>query len=82
MASEAELREVKRRHSAELLRLPGVCGVGVAKGKDGGLVIALHLDTNDEEIIARLPKVIEGHPVETVQSGPFKKLSQKATNQS
>jgi len=80
MASEAELREVKRRHSEELLRLPGVCGVGVAKGKDGGLVIALHLDTDDAEIIGQLPKEIEGHPVEVVLSGPFKKLSQHTTN--
>jgi len=64
-----------------LLRLPGVCGVGVAKGKDGGLVIALHLNTDDAEIISRLPKEIEGHPVEMVHSGLFKKLSQKATHQ-
>jgi hypothetical protein len=81
MASETELREVKRRHSAELLRLPGVCGVGVAKGKTGGLVIALHLNTDDPEIVGRLPKEIEGHTVELVFSGPFRKLSQKATNQ-
>jgi len=64
-----------------LLRLPGVCGVGVAKGKDGRLVIALHLNTDDAEIISRLPKEVEGHPVEMVHSGPFKKLSQKATHQ-
>ncbi|HXY24170.1 MAG TPA: hypothetical protein VEI73_05935 [Candidatus Acidoferrum sp.] len=81
MASEAELREVKRRHSAELLKLPGVCGVGVAKGKSGGLVIALHLNTDDPEIVSRLPKEIEGHAVEMVFSGPFKKLTPKATNQ-
>ena len=53
----------------------------MAKGKDGGLVIALHLNTDDAEIISRLPKEVEGHPVEMVQSGPFKKLSQKATHQ-
>lgn len=80
MSSEDEIREVKRRHSAELLRMPGVCGVGVAKGKDGGLVIALHLDTDDPQIAAQLPKELEGHPVEIVQSGPFKKLSRNATN--
>jgi len=80
MASEAELREVKRRHSAELMRLPGVCGVGVGKGKAGGLVLTLHLDTDDPKVAEQLPKEIEGYPVETVHSGPFKKLSKEATH--
>jgi len=80
MASEAELREVKRRHSAELLKLPGVCGVGVAKGKGGGLVLMLHLATDDAAITEKLPREIEGYPVETVQSGPFKKLPKEAAN--
>jgi hypothetical protein len=73
MASEDQISEVKRRHSAELLGLPGVCGVGVAKGRGGGLVIAIHLDTDDPDVKARLPKELEGVPVETVVSGPFRK---------
>ncbi len=73
MSSDKEIREVKRRHSAELLRLPGVCGVGVAKGASGDLVIAVHLDTDDPQVAARLPKEIEGYAVETIHSGPFHK---------
>lgn len=73
MASEEQIREVKRRHSAELLGLPGVCGVGVAKGKSGDLVIAVHLESDDPAVKARLPKELEGVPVETVLSGPFLK---------
>ncbi len=74
MSTEEEVREVKRRHSAELLRRPGVCGVGVEKGESGEYVIALHLDTDDPAMQALLPKEIEGHPVKLVQSGPFRKF--------
>jgi hypothetical protein len=71
---ENEIHLVKQRHSSELLRLPGVSGVGVAKGKDGNLVIAVHLDSDDAEAAERLPKQIEGYPVEAIRSGPFRKL--------
>lgn len=74
MTTEDKIREIKSRHSAELLSLPGVSGVGVAKGKSGNLVIALHLDTENPEREALLPKEIEGVPVEIVHSGPFRKF--------
>ena len=73
MPSESEAREVKSRHSAELLRLPGVCGVGVEKNPRGEFIIRLHLETEDPKITEQLPKEIEGYAVETVHSGPFRK---------
>jgi hypothetical protein len=73
MPSEEELREVKRRHSAQLLALPGVCGVGLEKGDDGGLVLAVHLDAADGGAAKKVPTSIEGHPVKLVRSGPFRK---------
>lgn len=76
MAREEEIREVKRRHSAELLKRRGVCGVGVEKGESGEYVIALHLDTDDPEVKAQLPTEIEGHPVKLIRSGPFRKFPQ------
>ena len=78
MATEEEVREVKRRHSAELLGRPGVSGVGVEKGESGDFVIALHLNTDDPKVRAQLPTEIEGHPVKFVVSGPFRKFSQDA----
>jgi len=74
MPSESDINEVKKRHSAELMNLPGVCGVGVEKGEDGNLVIAIHVDQDDADVIGRLPKEIEGHTVEVVRSGPFEKF--------
>jgi hypothetical protein len=74
MANEEQARDVKRRHSAELLRLPGVCGVGVQKNEAGDFYLALHLNTNDPQITAQLPKEIEGLAVQAIHSGPFQKL--------
>ena len=75
MATEKEARDVKDRHSAELLRLPGVSGVGVQKSSDGDFYIALHVDSGDSKIADQLPKQLEGVAVQTIASGPFKKLS-------
>jgi hypothetical protein len=74
MTPEDKVRAIKSRHSAELLSLPGVSGVGVAKGKAGDLVIAIHLDAEDPQREALLPKEIEGVPVEIIHSGPFRKF--------
>jgi hypothetical protein len=75
MLTEQEARAVKRRHSSELLRQRGICGVGVEKDENGQFVIALFLDTDDAAIRERLPKEIEGFSVKLVRSGPFRPLS-------
>jgi hypothetical protein len=74
MASEDQLREIKRRHSARLLQLPGVCGVGIEKDTSGAYVLAVHLDATDPDAGKDVPKTIEGQPVKRVKSGPFAKL--------
>jgi len=78
MASEEQAREVKNRHSMELLKIPGVCGVGVQKSGENDFYIALHLESNDPQIAGQLPKQLEGLRVETIVTGPFKKLSENA----
>lgn len=75
MATEEEVRAVKRRHSPQLLRQPGVCGVGVEKDEAGNYVITVHLDTDDPQVRARLPQQIEGFNVKFLFSGPFRKFS-------
>jgi hypothetical protein len=74
MASEEELRQIKRRHSARLLQLPGVCGIGIEKDKSGDYVLAVHLDASDPNAGKDVPETIEGQPVMRVQSGPFTKF--------
>jgi hypothetical protein len=75
MATEKEIQELKRRHSLRLLNQPGVCGVGVEKDEAGGYVLAMHLDTDDPQILSQLPKEIEGHPIKFLRSGPFRKFA-------
>ena len=72
MATEAEIRELKRRHSARLLSQPGVCGIGIEKDENGGYALAVHLDSDGADALG-LPAEIEGHSVKYVRSGPFHK---------
>jgi hypothetical protein len=72
MASEEELRELKRRHSEQLLRLPGVCGVGIEKDESGDYVLAVHLDAENPAAGEQVPETIEGYPIKRVRSGPFR----------
>jgi hypothetical protein len=74
MATEQELALIKRRHSAHLLQLPGVCGVGIEKGESGDYVLAVHLDANDPNAGKDVPETIEGQPIKRVLSGPFTKF--------
>jgi hypothetical protein len=73
MKKEDQLREVKRRHAADLLNQPGVCGVNVETDERGQPVLAIHLDTDDPAVRQRLPSQIEGYPVKFVRSGPYQK---------
>ena len=75
MATEEKIREVKRRHSMNLLKQPGVSGVGVERDEAGDYVLTIHID--DAAARANLPDEIEGHPVKYVHSGPFRALSDK-----
>jgi hypothetical protein len=77
MATEQEIREVKRRHASRLLSQPGVSGVGIEKDDAGEYVLAVHLDTDNPEADKSLPDEIEGHRVKYIRSGPFRKLPAK-----
>ena len=73
MTPEEIIREVKRRHSRQLLSQPGVCGLDIETGADGQPLLTIHLDSDDPAVRERLPTQIEGYPVKLVKSGPFQK---------
>lgn len=73
MATEEEIRELKRRHSASLLGKPGVGGVGIEKADAGGYALAVYIDAESPEALG-LPAELEGHVVKYICSGPFRKL--------
>jgi hypothetical protein len=77
MATEERARAVKRAHSARLLAMPGVSGVGVERDAKGEYFLAVHLAPPSEgaaELTER-PAQLDGVPVHWVTSGPFRKLS-------
>jgi hypothetical protein len=74
VATEEELKQVKRRYSAQLLQMPGVCGVGVEKDDRGEYVLAIHVNADQPEVTQNLPEALDGHRVKVVRSGPFTAL--------
>ena len=72
MATEAEIRDLKTRHSSRLLGSPGVSGVGIEKDDAGGYALVVHLNAEPEAL--ELPAEIEGHRIKYIRSGPFRAL--------
>lgn len=75
MASFEELKRVKRRYAAGLLRRPGVNGVDIDEDESGQPIIAIHLESDDPAIRASLPDQLDGHPLKFVETGPIRKQS-------
>jgi hypothetical protein len=73
--TEAEAHDIKRRHSVELMRHPGVCGVGVEKDQRGNFVLNLTVTSDSPGAETGLPKEIDGLPVSITRSGPFRPLA-------
>jgi hypothetical protein len=60
-------------HSAELLAVPGV--IGVAEGeREGRPVLQVMVARRTPELLARLPRRLDGYPVVVVESGDIKAL--------
>lgn len=74
MATEQAVKQLKRRHSARLLREVGVCGVGVERDDHGGFVLAVHLDSTRPDAGAIVPDSMDGCPGRRRPNGPFIKL--------
>ena len=77
MATFEELKKVKRRHAAELLKQNGVCGVDIEQNAPGGPISTVHLDTKDPAVKQQLPRELEGFPLKFVQTGPIRKQTKK-----
>jgi hypothetical protein len=73
MASFETIKDVKRRHAAELLRMPGVVGLDIETDAAGDSVLAVHLESDEEKVREKLPKELEGHPLKFIGTGPVRK---------
>ena len=61
---QSAITGVVERNRAELAKIPGVHGVSEARTLIGDP--AVRIDVEDDSVRARLPKEIEGYPVEVV----------------
>jgi len=77
MVTEQKLKELKRRHSLQLLNQKGVSGVGIEKDKSGNFVLAIHLNNSAPETLD-LPAELENYPIKYIQQDEgFRKFSAK-----
>ncbi|MEO6915556.1 MAG: hypothetical protein ABI151_07825 [Chitinophagaceae bacterium] len=75
MASEQQATRIKEKYSFELLKTPGINGVGVEKENDD-FVLTIHVNASNADVEKQLPRQLEGCPVRVVYNGSFKKFEQ------
>jgi hypothetical protein len=75
VASKKTIEKLKRRYRGRLLRLPGVSGLGVERGKgEDDYILVVHVKEDDELTRAAVLEQVEGGPVRIVPSGTFRKF--------
>ena len=66
--TDSDFADVLRRHTPELMAIPGVTGTG--EGKRGAqAILVVYVARATPELRERLPQEIEGHPVEMREIG-------------
>jgi len=58
-----EIEQVLARHEAELMRIPGVNGIGIGQ-RHGNPVILVMLDRPASQLPVTIPSQLDGVPVE------------------
>ncbi len=58
------IQEAKKKHEASILRMKGVVSVGIGLKDDSTQAIIVGLKTRSRHLIKKIPKNIEGYPVE------------------
>jgi hypothetical protein len=72
--SRRGLAAVRLRHDAELLGVEGVVGIGDGQADDGRPCIKVYVAKRTASLVRRLPREIEGYPVQIEDSGEFHAL--------
>ena len=78
MTALEEISQVRKRHEAELLGLPGVVGIGVGltEGAQGVPCILIQVEKLRPVYEAEIPKNLEGVPTRVVVVGEVEALSE------
>ena len=68
------IREMLKRHTDELMAVPGVVGVGEGKSR-GRPCITVFVVARTPDLLRQIPDTIEGYPVQIEESGELHKLN-------
>ena len=73
---EKGIQEVKEAWEKRLMSIPGVMGVGISLTKDTREP-CIKVYASREASVAKIPKEIEGYPIEVEVREPFRALEKK-----
>ena len=66
------IEDVKKKHAARLLALPGVVSVGIGRDDGGNPVLVIGLQDSRPETLAAVPDDLEGFSVQKQVTGPIR----------
>ena len=67
--AQRDINAVMEAHAEQLMATAGVTGVAIGALDDGTPCILVLILEDSEEIRSRIPKTLEGHPVQIMVSG-------------
>ena len=66
------IKDVKAKHEARLMALPGVVSVGIGRAEDGNSAIIVGLEVANPSIEIQIPESLEDYPVVVQVIGTIK----------
>jgi hypothetical protein len=69
-----DIKSVMEAHVNDLMAIPGVVGVAIGELKDGTPCIQVLVVESTREVRRKIPKALEGHPIDIIVSGVIKPL--------
>lgn len=69
-----DIEETLRKHRDELLRMPGVVGVGIGADPEGEGRVILIMVNRDPRLAGPLPQAIDGHRLVIQEAGEVSAL--------
>lgn len=70
-----DVKTVMEAHVDELMKIQGVTGVAIGELEDGTPSIHVYVVEKSDEVVKRIPKALEGHPVDIIESGVIRPMS-------
>jgi hypothetical protein len=66
------IQDVKKKHEARLMSLPGVVSVGIGRDPQGNPAVIVGMDSPRAETQAQIPTQLDGYPLLIQIVGPLK----------